>query len=195
MNIEKYFWDLNESALKETSGILKNPVHPRFAARMVTLLSRCDRPKELFSLISREEFVEAWPKVRAYWIKIARHSDFRDWWESIYESLIEKQRGRSRKVKGTYPIVFQSIGRIVKEMRVKKGLSQKQLAQYVGMKQPDISSIEEGKKNITLYTLFRLCKVLGIKRIELVPQKPLAGFQGYLKKMDVTDVRDHGERL
>jgi len=36
------------------------------------------------------------------------------------------------------------------------------------MKQPDISRIEEGKKNITLFTLIRLCKVPGIRKINIL---------------------------
>jgi len=55
---------------------------------------------------------------------------------------------------------------MIKEARVQKNISQKELALQTGMRQPDISMIEEGRKNITLQTLFRLCKVLGIKRIE-----------------------------
>lgn len=31
--------------------------------------------------------------------------------------------------------------------------------------------------------------------ITLVPQRPLEEFRGYLKKMDISGVRDHGERL
>ncbi|MCX5681924.1 MAG: helix-turn-helix transcriptional regulator, partial [Candidatus Omnitrophica bacterium] len=59
------------------------------------------------------------------------------------------------------------IGVLVKDARIKKGLSQSQLALRVGMKQPDISQVEEGRKNITLYTLMRLCKVLEIERVEM----------------------------
>lgn len=31
--------------------------------------------------------------------------------------------------------------------------------------------------------------------IALVPERPLAEFRGYLKKMDIKGARDHGERL
>jgi len=55
----------------------------------------------------------------------------------------------------------------IRDARIQKGLSQKQLALRIGMKQPDISRIEEGKKNITLFTLTRLCKVLGIEEIDI----------------------------
>lgn len=167
MSIAKYFWDLNEAALKETTHIIKNPSHPLFSARMVTLLSRCDKPKELFSILPRETFLEVWPKIRTYWLKHTRRSDFRDWWETIYEQMVEQQRHRQKKVTGEAPASFKAIGRVIKERRIEKGLSQKQLALAVHMKQPDVSRVEEGKKNITLFTLIRLCKALGIRQIEI----------------------------
>jgi hypothetical protein len=46
--IKKYFWNLNEKALKETEKILKNPNHQQFVSQVITLLSRCDKPKEVF---------------------------------------------------------------------------------------------------------------------------------------------------
>ncbi len=167
MNISKYFWDLKEEALKETKKILKNTEHHKFNIRIVTFLSRCDKPKELFSIIPEKKFVEVWPGIRTYWAKRIQQSDFRDWWETIYEQLLEKYRHKQKKVKGKTPSFFRKIGRVIKEARIEKGLSQKHLALSIGMKQPDISGIEEGKKNITLFTLIRLCKILGIKRIDI----------------------------
>jgi transcriptional regulator with XRE-family HTH domain len=61
---------------------------------------------------------------------------------------------------------FLKIGKLIKKRRIEKGWSQQELAYRVGINQPDISKIEEGKKNITLITLFRICKVLGIRKIE-----------------------------
>ncbi len=167
MNVLKYFWDLNERALKETEKIFKNPAHPKFTGRMVTLLSRCDQPKELFSLISKKEFIEIWPKIRSYWVKVARESDFRDWWETIYEQILEESGSKSKKPKGKPSTLFIKIGRLIRDVRIRKGLSQKELAIKAGMRQPDISKIEEGKKNITTTTLARLCNILDIKKIEL----------------------------
>lgn len=167
MNIAKYFWNLNQKALRETERTLKDPQHPEFAARIVTLLSRCDKPKELFSIIPKEKFIEAWPKIKAYWVKRTRESEFRDWWETIYEQLLEENHLVQKKVKGRSPDFFQKFGILIREARIKKGLNQKQLAQSIAMKQPDISRIEEGKKNITLFTLMRLCKILEIKKIDI----------------------------
>lgn len=167
MNIAKYFWNLNDKALKEARHILKRPQHPKFSERMVTLLSRCDAPKELFSLLSKEEFIKAWPNIRSYWVKLSRESDFRDWWETIYEQLLEGRNIKNKGPEGGPAASFARIGRLVKESRVRMGLSQKELALGAGMKQPDISKIEEGKKNVTLDTLLRLCKILKIKKIDI----------------------------
>lgn len=167
MNISKYFWDLNEKALKETQRILKDPKHPKFIIRIVTLLSRCDQVKELFSLISKKDFIESWPKIRSYWVKLARESDFRDWWETIYEQMLEEFRHKTKGPKGKPSILFLRVGSIIREARVRNGLSQKELAVRTGMKQPDISRIEEGKKNITLATLARIYRILDIKKIDL----------------------------
>lgn len=165
MNISKYFWELNKQALEETEQILENPQHPKFASRLVNLLSRCDQPKELFSLISKKEFIGVWPRVRSYWLKIEPRSDFRSWWETIYEQLLQEYKLKQKKPKGDSLALFSKIGRMIREARVENGLSQKELALRVGINQPDISMIEKGKKNITLQTLARLCKVLEIKKI------------------------------
>lgn len=167
MTIAKYFWDLKGQALEETGRIFKNPKHPKFCPRMVALLSRCDKPRELFSVISRKKFVETWPKVRTYWVRRARRADSRDWWETIYEEILQEHQQKQKKPKGGSSSFFREFGRVIREARIGKGLSQKQVALIAGMKQPDISRIEEGRKNITLFTLIRLCKILGITGIEI----------------------------
>ena len=166
-DLRKYFWSLNEKTFRETQIILKHPHHRRFPQRMTNFLSRCDRPKELFSLISKEQFVEVWPAIKAYWRKIAMKSDFRSWWQTVYEQILQDTKTRRVKVKGKPAAVFLKIGKNIREARIKKGLSQNELALKTMMKQPDISMIEEGKKNATLNTLMRLCTVLGIKKIEI----------------------------
>ncbi len=167
MKVSKYFWHLNEAALKETKEIFKNPMHPKFMMRIVTLLSRCDKPKEFFSIIKKEKFIDIWPKIRTYWVQRVRISDFRDWWQTIYEQLMEDNQRATMNTKGETPQFFKKVGTLVREARIEKGLSQRQLSQAIGMKQPDISRIEEGKKNITLFTLMRLCKILEIKKIDM----------------------------
>lgn len=164
MNLKKYYWGLNEKAVKETEKIIKNPQHPKFISRIFTLLSRCDRPDELFSVISKKQFIEVWPKVRRYWIRTSQAEDFRSWWETVYEQLLEEVRGK-KKPRGEPMKFFKHTGEVIKRARIEKGWSQSDFARRAGMKQPDISAIERGKKNITLETLARLCKILDIKSI------------------------------
>lgn len=166
-NIAKYFWDLNRQALNETKIILRNPHHQKFTARLVTFLSRCDQPNELFALISKKDFVQTWPMVRSYWSKIARESDFRDWWQTIYEQIAAEYTQNKKLNKGRPSILFLKTGRRIRDARIQKKLSQSELASIVGMRQPDLSKIEEGKKNITLETLARLCRALGINKLIL----------------------------
>lgn len=163
MNIRKYFWGLNEKALKETEKIVRNPAHPKFASRMFTFLSRSDKPEELFALISKQQFIGSWHKIRNYWKKHPEAQDFRAWWETIYEQLLQTEK----KPKGKPAIEFQKIGDLIRTTRVNKGWSQLDFAKRSGIDQPDISAIEKGKKNITLETLIKLCRIVGIKNLPL----------------------------
>ena len=60
---------------------------------------------------------------------------------------------------------FRSIGSLIRVKRIEGSLSQKNLALKVGMRQPDISAIEAGKVNLTLESIMKLSRVLGIKEI------------------------------
>jgi len=166
LNIAKYFWDLNDAELAKARRILRDPAHPRFVQRIVTLLSRCDRPKELFSIVPRKRYVEAWPKIRTFWLKRERRSEQRDWWDTLYEQLVPT----ASKVRGDPSLVMKKLGSAIKEKRVEMGLSQMQLARRTQLTQPAVSAIEEGKKNLTLFTLIRLCKMLEIRSLDVTSE-------------------------
>lgn len=168
MNIKPYFWDLSEAALAETERILRDPAHPKFARRMVTLLSRCDKPKDVFSLIDKKQFAEAWPKIRKEWKRTNQASDFRDWWETVYEGLLE-EKNMKRVPAGLASTKLRLIGERIKMARVLKGWSQEDLATRVKLKQTDISAIENGRKNFTFETLERLNVVLSSELIVIPP--------------------------
>ena len=163
-NLSKYFWDLNESALKEARAVLRNPDDPKFNRRLIALLSRCDRPAELFSFLPRDTFVRVWPRVKKEWRKAARESDFREWWETIYQQLLSDKKPPAP---GQSPALLKQVGKSVRAARLEKGWSQKDLALRVGMKQPDVSRIEEGRTNTTFLTLALLGKALDLKSIQI----------------------------
>ena len=167
MSIKRYFWSLNPKALAEIDSILKNPRHPKFIERLFTLLSRCDNAKEVFSAVSQKDFVNAWPRLRRYWAKTNQAPDFKAWWETIYEQLLRDKKSK-KSPRGGPSAVFYKIGGIIRGKRIKKKISQQDFARRAGMTQPDISAIESGKKNITLETLVRLCRLLGIKNLPVV---------------------------
>lgn len=165
--VSKYFWEFNKGAIKETAEIIKNLYHPRYNERMVVLLSRCDKPKELFSLITKDQFVDAWPGIRSSWVKFSKQTDFKAWWESIYEQLVFEYTNKIKTPKGEPFEVSAKIGKMIKESRIKNGFSQSELALKTGIEQPDISKIEKGQKNITLATLVKICRFLNINKIDL----------------------------
>jgi transcriptional regulator with XRE-family HTH domain len=60
------------------------------------------------------------------------------------------------------------VGRNVKRFRQKKGLTQEQFAEVSGFSQQYISSLENGRRNPTIVTLYELAVALGVSHIELV---------------------------
>lgn len=54
------------------------------------------------------------------------------------------------------------LGRNLKRIRIKEGVSQEYIAHALGIDRAFISNIENGKTNPTLATIAKLAKVLGI---------------------------------
>jgi transcriptional regulator with XRE-family HTH domain len=66
--------------------------------------------------------------------------------------------------------VTKVVGANIKRFRRKKGLTQYQLAQDIGLRQESISRIEKGKYNPSLGTLERIAKALGVTVAELLKE-------------------------
>ena len=60
------------------------------------------------------------------------------------------------------------VGTNVRRFREKKGLTQEQLAEISGFSQQYISSLERGRRNPTVITLYELSRALGVSHIDLV---------------------------
>jgi transcriptional regulator with XRE-family HTH domain len=60
------------------------------------------------------------------------------------------------------------VGRNVTRARREKGLTQEELAVRSGFSQQYISSLERGRRNPTVITLFELAQALGVSHVELV---------------------------
>jgi len=65
------------------------------------------------------------------------------------------------------------VGKNVKRIREKKGLTQERLAVISGFSQQYISGIEQGRRNPTIITLYELSVSLGVSHVDLV--RPVRG--------------------
>ncbi len=62
------------------------------------------------------------------------------------------------------------IGEKILQYRIRKGLTQAHLAAECGIPQPNLSNIEKGKKDLTVFTLVRIASALGVKPAELLDE-------------------------
>lgn len=60
------------------------------------------------------------------------------------------------------------VGRNVRRIRLKKGLTQEQFAEMSGFSQQYISGLEHGRRNPTIVTLYEFAVALGVSHMELV---------------------------
>jgi transcriptional regulator with XRE-family HTH domain len=65
------------------------------------------------------------------------------------------------------------VGRNVRRIRQKRGLTQEEFAEVSGFSQQYISSLEQGQRNPTVITLYELATALGVSHLDLV--RPLRG--------------------
>ncbi|MDE3115197.1 MAG: helix-turn-helix transcriptional regulator [Pseudomonadota bacterium] len=60
------------------------------------------------------------------------------------------------------------VGRNVRRIRQRKGLTQERFAELSGYTQQYISDLERGRRNPTVITLFELSQALGVSHMDLV---------------------------
>ena len=60
------------------------------------------------------------------------------------------------------------VGRNVRRIRVRNGLTQEQFAEISGFSQQYISGLELGRRNPTIVTLYELASALGVSHVALV---------------------------
>jgi HTH-type transcriptional regulator / antitoxin HipB len=75
-------------------------------------------------------------------------------------------------------ISTKNLGGALRAARKKKGMSQTQVGQSVGLDQPSVSKIERGEASARMDTLFRLLAALDLELILQSRQKPLDESEG-----------------
>ncbi len=65
------------------------------------------------------------------------------------------------------PDLLVKLGERIREIRVKKNMSQNDLAIECDFEKASMSRIESGQANPTVRTLYKICKALNIKMVDL----------------------------
>lgn len=65
-------------------------------------------------------------------------------------------------------MIVEVFGKVLRELRTEKGLSQEKLAEYCDLDRTYISLLERGHRQPTITTVFKIAKALEIKASELV---------------------------
>lgn len=62
-------------------------------------------------------------------------------------------------------VSVQTLGQVLQSERKQKGMTQREVAHCVGLRQPTVSSIEQGNQGTELGTLFRLLAALDLEMV------------------------------
>lgn len=160
----KWLWDRNISG-KEVKEILKNPSSPKFIEYSALLLSRVNEPKIVFKYILPLDFCKNWKKIKSVMRKNRWNEPKIIYWDAIYrkvkEKLIERDILKKEKIFIKGDPFLEKIGSKIREIREEKKLTQRQLAEKIGISQQILSRIERGRENITIKNLRKIVSALG----------------------------------
>lgn len=63
-----------------------------------------------------------------------------------------------------------ALGANIRAAREERAETQAALAKAIGMQRPDLSTIEAGRQNVTIGTLYRIADHLGVRAASLLPE-------------------------
>lgn len=89
-----------------------------------------------------------------------------EYWQAIYEKLAEKFKVKGikiRKIKKGKDKTSEAIGKSLRQERIKKKITQQELAGQAGITQQMLSKIEGGTENLSLATIKKIADKLGVK--------------------------------
>ncbi|MBZ5687066.1 MAG: helix-turn-helix domain-containing protein [Acidobacteriia bacterium] len=66
---------------------------------------------------------------------------------------------------------YAAFGKLLAEMRRKRGISQEMLADELGLSRTSITNIEKGRQPVQLHTLYLIARLLSIDIKELLPSQ------------------------
>jgi DNA-binding XRE family transcriptional regulator len=162
---KNWLWD-RELNISEAKKILKNPDHRDFIPLAALLLARNSEPRMVFKeYLDPITFCRRWAEIKKRMSKDRWQSRRIVFWQAIFEKLKERYKGQGISLRerrtGFRDDICREVGQKLRDIRQKKGLSQKALAKELGVSQQLISRIENGKENISLIVLKKIVRALG----------------------------------
>ena len=162
-----WLWDRKVS-ITQAKKILKDPKHKNFILLSSLLLARKNEPKEVFKkYIDPILFCRYWAAIKKKLSKDRWNEPRIVFWQAIYERLLDRYRKRGVSFRKEAPLpkaaICKILGKQIRAIRKKQELSQKELAEKMGVSQQLISRIEKGGENISLITLKNISDALGKK--------------------------------
>ncbi len=161
-----WLWDRNMS-IEEVKAITQDSLNPRFAEMAALLLSRNNAPKEIFEeYLDKKMFVQNWNRVKRQMRKDSWNNPRIIFWQAVYEKIASefKEKGIPiRQVKEVKAIddLPRQIAEKLRVYRQNLNLTQKDLADRIGISQQIISRIEKGRDDMRLLTLSKIFSFLG----------------------------------
>jgi DNA-binding XRE family transcriptional regulator len=159
-----WLWDSRLSQ-KEVAGILKDETNPRFDLYAEKLLSRLNRPREVFRLLNQETFCRKWPTIKRRMVRDRWLTHRVVFWQTLYEVVKDRLKEQGvhlrPRVGESIPLQRRVISEQIRKIRMEKGYHQKDLAARLGVIQQYISRLESGRENFSVDVLSRIAEALG----------------------------------
>lgn len=159
-----WLWD-SRLTENEVRKILKDANHPKFGIYAEKLFSRVNDPKMTFSIINKVTFCKKWPAIKKRMNKDRWLKDRVAFWQTIYERVHESLKEHGIKIKEPRKVEIsperRQLVQQMRDIRIKLGYTQKDIAKKLGVIQQYISKIENGHENVTVDTAKRIADVLG----------------------------------
>lgn len=160
---------------KQVKKVLANPNDPRFLLYATHLFSRVPDPKTAFCYIDKFVFCQKWPVIKKRMKKDAWVMEKIPFWQAIYNVLLEQFRAKGDKVRiheKKKPLLeLKTVACQIRELRKKRGYTQKELAKRMHVVQSYISKIERGENNISVETLSHVAHILKVKLVVQLENK------------------------
>jgi len=159
-----WLWD---SRLGETEvrKILKDENHPKFDIYAEKLFSRVSDPKIVFNIVDKVTFCKKWPTIKKRMRRDRWLENRVVFWQTIYERVHESLKMRGIKIRQPQKVKISpermKLAQEIRNIRMKLGYTQKDMARKLGVIQQYISKIESGHENVSVDTLKRIADAFG----------------------------------